>query len=936
MQLYYAFKSIRAVVPFLLFLCISSGVIAQEEAGEDKMVCLGGSTTIGTNLTICSGCCVKWTPTTGLSDPKSPTPTVENLSASTEYSIAIVNADGDIVENDKVIVYVCKLDLNLYKPKFVDGIEYQVPKGQEESLGAQTFVNLDSDDNDNTFDNVDNTVNGGDDEFIRIEFLFDFVDLGTLPPPTKPVKITVSNVPGTDVSAIKFWKSEDKSEGSFTLGEKLTLLKTTSGTKYTKSLWIEGKIGHTMQRQSQIYGTFEDGTGSSTTCESVKASITILGVKEIKWLGQYNGYTGGNGLNNSDVLDLHTSENGYPDHVRVFSESKFIDGEPDAVKRNYVNLKVILSVKPIEEIPLYLRLFDADDPSDDLNLDPNDDGAAINGIYPGGLNNTWDEMNDNRDKPPGKKTGIIKSEIGETLTAIVADQPIYKFIFSEAFIQPLFFTSLFPGDNYQVALYCDLDFVNNFRNKDKVDKKHIVFVSSTCNNNCNPIDNSLKSKVLTVWRTLHVEYDKMKNPDWTDNLMINGTFSDFSGIGSKLSKTKRVSSIVSTSPGVLNPNEPLKDNSTTTYTYPGPGGATLTDLGRFVNGGIRIGSGLLPLCAPTASCIGKHGSNWLEANSGFFDLTFGGNLPCTLKDPATGGAGNQDFMISEIEKLSGSRFYVTLKNPTGINLMPFNGKQLSIAGGEFCANCVEVSSVSDKLHFTISSTAGASNLKIPIEIIDDDAIPLGGTSNLIQPVGFTKAKTAFEEAYIDVCVDGGGKIENNEAAVPFVRNINTSDLPDPYSDPKSLDDFHDFHCASKFFEKPSYWCTYVVSGWQPGTASDVDPSTELSYAALTYGKILTKDCEISIGKKGTFLFLESMRDLTRDIEVATAHELGHQFGLSHGLDDISGTCSPCTLLECPASMGLMNVNGIAAPSERFIAKHLNFIRCRTISPGQEK
>jgi len=182
------------------------------------LICLGGSTTIGTNLTICSGCCVKWTPTTGLSDPKSPTPTVENLSASTEYSLAIVNTNGDIVENDKVIVYVCKLDLNLYKPKFVDGMEHQVPKGEEESLGAQTFVNLDSDDNDNTFDNTDNKVAfGGDDEFIRIEFLFDLVDLGTLPPPTKPVKITVNNVPGTDVAAIKLWKSEDKSEGSFTL-----------------------------------------------------------------------------------------------------------------------------------------------------------------------------------------------------------------------------------------------------------------------------------------------------------------------------------------------------------------------------------------------------------------------------------------------------------------------------------------------------------------------------------------------------------------------------------------------------------------------------------------------------------------------------------------------------------------------------------------------
>jgi hypothetical protein len=487
-----------------------------------------------------------------------------------------------------------------------------------------------------------------------------------------------------------------------------------------------------------------------------------------------------------------------------------------------------------------------------------------------------------------------------------------------------------------VALYCDLDFVNKFRNNDKYDKEHIVFTSNYFSNNGIPIDNSLKSQVLTVWRTLHVEYDKMKNPDWTDNLMINGTFSDFFGINSKLSKTKRVSSIVSTSPGVLNPNEPLKDNSITTGSY--PGGATLTDLGRFVNGGIRIGSGLLPLCAPTASCIGKHGSNWLEANSGIFDLTFGGNLPCTFKDPVTGGAGNQNFIISEIEKLSGSRFYVTLKNPTGINLMPFNGKQLSIAGGEFCANCVEVSA-GDNLHFTISSTAGASNLKIPIEIIDDDAIPLGGTSNLIQPIGFTKAKTAFAEAYIDVCVDGGGKIENNEMAVPFIRNINGSADADIYSSPDNLEDTYIDHCKSIPYEKNSYWCAYLFSGWQSGTKEDADPNIEKAYAALTYGDAEIKDCEISVGKEGTILFHESIRDLNLDVEVSAAHEIGHQFGLSHGSDDLSTTtiiCSPCMISECPSNMGLLNRNGVPSPSEKFISKHLNFIRCRSISPGIKK
>jgi len=932
MQLYYAFKSIRAVVPFLLFLCISSGVIAQEEAGEDKMVCLGGSTTIGTNLTICSGCCVKWTPTTGLSDPKSPTPTVENLSASTEYSMTIVNADGDIVENDKVIVYVCKLDLNLYKPKFVDGIEYQVPKGQEESLGAQTFVNLDSDDNDNTFDNTDNTVSGGDDEFIRIEFIIDFVNLGTLPPPTKPVEIIVSNVPGTDDAAIKLWKSEDKGEGSFTLGEKLTLSKTTpAGTNYKKSLWIEGKLGHTSQRQSKIYAMFEDGTGSSTTCESNKASITILGVKEIKWIGQTNGYTGGDGLNNSNNLDTHSSQNGYPSHVRVFPESKFISGAPSDEVFDKVNIQVSLSVSPIEAVPVYIRLFDADDPSSDDKIDFNDKNGEYSGLYPGVpeyYNVYWDINDDNRGAVNANKYGWLPENIPSLVIQDINDG-IYKAIFTnkDTYLNN-FQTSTFLGDNYALALYCDLDFINRLRNEDAVDKKDIVF---NCNISSLPtIDAALKSAVLTVWRTLHLEMDRMENPRWENNKIINGYFTNFGS--NSITTSTAISGIFGNSS-----TEPLKDGSLTTQN------------GRFENGGLSIGSPAKHMvCASGAasSCIASNDYDLIrfkyEKN-----LTLGNSLLCTLR---FAGVPDGTFGVLNIEKTTTPNdFRVTIKNTDPIiNLLQYDHGSIIFENGSEVTSCILIE---DNTHFIIKNQAGKSRLNIPITIIDDDNIPFSianpnQQSTLITPISITQTKEIYSEAYIDVVIDGGGSLVSNEI-FPFISNLNTGKTKaegyDIYSEGQGENIFNTL-CQSRFDKSRNYWVSYLILGWQSTTLKDGDPNVEYSRLGTSPadGTIYTpfgpqsnslRDCSVSRGGKFTIIFCETVYDYKNNNDNVFAHELGHQFGLTHGDSELFPVCGECVKDDCPNYMGIMNPSPPELPNELFISVHLNLIRCRIGSPG---
>jgi hypothetical protein len=925
MQLYYASKNIQSVVPFLLFLCISTGLVAQGKAGEDKMICQGGSTTIGTNLTVCSGCCIKWTPATGLSDPKSATPNVQNLSASTEYSMAIVNTNGDIVENDKVIVYLCKLDLNLYKPKFVDGMEHQVPKGQEETLGAQTFVNLDSDDNDNTFDNADNTVAGGDDEFIRIEFLFDFVNLGTLPPPTEPVEITVSNVLGTDATAINLWKSEDKSEGSFALGEKLTLLKTTSGTKYTKSLWIEGKIGHTVQRQSQIYATFEDGTGSSTTCESIKASITILGVKEIKWIGQTNGYTGGDGLNNSDDLDTHSSQNGYPSHVRVFPESKFINGAPSDEVFDKVNILISLSVSPIEAIPVYIRLFDADDPSSDNKIDFNDNIGSVGGLYPGvpDLYNMYYDFNDdNRGTVNGNKYGWLPENIPSLVIQDINDG-IYKAIFTnkDTYLNN-FQTSTFLGDNYVLAFYCDLDFINRLRNQDVVDKQNIVF---NCNTSSLPtINATLKSSVLTVWRTLHLEMDRMENPIWANNKIINGYFTNFGGSNS-ITTAGSISGIFGN-----NSAEPLRDGSLTTGN------------GRFENGGLYIGSPASQMVCPSGAAISCIASNDYDLIRFKYpkNLTLGNSLLCTLR---FAGVPDGTFAVLNIEKTTIlNDFKVTIKNTGPIVLSQYDHGSIIFENGPEVNSCI---SIVDNTHFTIKNLGGNSRLKIPITIIDDDNIPFSianpnQQSTLLSSISITQTKNIYSEAYIDVVIDGGGNLANNGSNIPFISNLNTSAPPsndfDIFSEGQGItivDDHRGFDD-----KKNSYWGSYVFLAWQSVTKKDGDPQSEDDSRLGTSPSpfLGIRNCFVSQGSLYTIIFCETNKDFMVSTDLTFAHELGHQFGLSHGYDgmgEIFGICGKCVKDDCEYYMGIMCASPPNLPNELLIPAHLNLIRCRIGSPG---
>ena len=75
--------------------------------------------------------------------------------------------------------------------------------------------------------------------------------------------------------------------------------------------------------------------------------------------------------------------------------------------------------------------------------------------------------------------------------------------------------------------------------------------------------------------------------------------------------------------------------------------------------------------------------------------------------------------------------------------------------------------------FKILSTAGKSNLRVPIKVYDDDDITRpNGVSSRITGLSFLHSKNVFYRSYIDISIDGGGQNSNNQSLSFFERNTN--------------------------------------------------------------------------------------------------------------------------------------------------------------------
>lgn len=122
---------------------------------------------------------------------------------------------------------------------------------------------------------------------------------------------------------------------------------------------------------------------------------------------------------------------------------------------------------------------------------------------------------------------------------------------------------------------------------------------------------------------------------------------------------------------------------------------------------------------------------------------------------------------------------------------------------------------------------------------------------------------------------------------------------------------------------------YLSSSWQGPYHRDADPISEIANSpplGLTPGN--TDNINLAVGGAISVMFIENIYDLNfQHMESrAIAHELGHQFGLSHGDGAITTPGFP--------NMEIMSaaING-ATSSDNLMDYHQNIIRSRVLSPG---
>jgi hypothetical protein len=442
----------------------------------------------------------------------------------------------------------------------------------------------------------------------------------------------------------------------------------------------------------------------------------------------------------------------------------------------------------------------------------------------------------------------------------------------------------------------------------------------------------------------------MRNPDWNDNGIIRGYFRNFDGLN--LNATTQIKAILAdtdttTNRAVTGPtfdkNQPLKDNSLV-----GACGR------RFEGGGIRLFNPPVEFSRPNVNGVVSTPPSLVSGNfSSTITLTTpsnlvnfaGGQLMCTIFSSATDTI-NLTFSVSNISQVSTSENFMVHSSTPLPGLSTFSGGKISLGGGPVMPNAI-VNVDTSGLFFTITDSA----FVIPIEIRDDDDIPLVGRSVDIDSVNINLGlmDSIYNSVYVDVKLDGGGNILNNERDISFYKNIDSETLmPSGTIIPADIYSYHLDSLRTRFQGRLSsgrnYWVVHLVSSWQASTKDDADCQAEGATVGIAIGATV-HDCSIAKGGKSVLVFHASVREaaaagLASDISYSTCHEIGHCFGLSHGNAYNSTSHLVASCIIPPSStinlnmMGLMTGGALSTGATNIIPYHQNIIRSRILSPGE--
>jgi hypothetical protein len=438
---------------------------------------------------------------------------------------------------DEALVHVEGMlaDVQIYKPKVLSPGNEKIFAKDKLAKGSATFVNLDNDDNDGSFDIEDaNGVAGGDNELVPVKIR---VKSNVITPSTFKVALAAVINPGK----VRIWLDENKSllyDGG-NLDPDLGGAVEIGGWKVVKTFWVEG-IAANDNNKTILKGYIKDNDGNMVYNDDV--ALTVIGIKSVEWQGI------GNAVDDKDDLDLadpNWTEAGITGirNYRVFPDARLEITGPNAQQnntqqdvgacRNHVEIKVILSAPPPFLLPIYLKSFDVDDPTRDSG--PVDDETQDEDNNGTGSFLKYTEYS--VPTPGGAGAVMITTtrcgwvSVGSNDTKVWASENTAP-IFSR------FLVSRKPGDNYRVLAYGDKNFLDKVENPDgQIDSE--IYSADVAQKNTNKqklycmtsnaatqllrlreaeptsLFDGYISPTLTVWRFLHCEIDSMTSAPTT-------------------------------------------------------------------------------------------------------------------------------------------------------------------------------------------------------------------------------------------------------------------------------------------------------------------------------------------------------------------------------------------------------------------------------------
>jgi hypothetical protein len=624
-------------------------------------------------------------------------------------------------------------------------------------------------------------------------------------------------------------------------------------------------------------------THTASELVSDAVAITVLGVQSVDWLGRGNGFTPDSMNHDSDTLDRLPTVAGI-DTFRVFPDARAPRfNEP----RHFVDVRVQLTVAPVEPVTLFLRAFDLDDPSGEVAfIDPNDTGGG--GNYPGtAIPYTADE--DNRGTVNGLKAGLFTGQDAHEIAQLI-------FPTGETSRTIEFRVSQHPGDNYRVVANGDRDFLLTLRNRDQDDQFRIVDPAvggGAADREVRQAAN-YASLPLTVWRLLHVEIDSM------GPAVGNAVFGNVHGFTSPAGPPKSDNVVT------LSVDVNLDDGSRHRGSIPPANG-------RFENGRLE-----LVLDSGGVFAVAGNSNTVLFLSAAPTDILA---VPLPFFAIDNDEFGNDHFAGSvSLISFAGTGWDLTLvvtsTSSTPIDWPDFVGGKIRIgAGPDMPITAVNAAAS------TVQIPPGA--LRIPFMLRDDDSAVMPTMPDL------SHMPVAFADAYVLPVADGAGDPAFNKDNVPFRTHVigaqatMVADLAAALALPNAMESLGN--------RTDVYWGAYVLAAYQsssglidfgtpgnPDPRSDNDPNSENALGGVALpGPVFAS--------RGALVFIEELADqdfefggqiVTPTLPRVVTHEVGHLFGLP----------------DRPPGGGVMSNDFYGNADVRFIAEDINTIRSRVQSP----